>query len=50
LDIGYAELDDFIVKIMTKMTLSPMQRAHLSKLVGAEHYVEIENKIESVNS
>jgi len=35
---------------MTKMTLSSMQRAHLSKLVGTEHYVEIENKIEFVSS
>ncbi|CAI6343787.1 unnamed protein product [Macrosiphum euphorbiae] len=50
LEVNYLELDDFISKIMTKMTLSPMQRAHLSKLVGTEHYVEIENKIENVSS
>lgn len=50
LEVNYFELDDFISKIMTKMTLSPMQRAHLSKLVGTEHYVEIENKIKFVCS
>ncbi|KAL4130829.1 hypothetical protein QTP88_008208 [Uroleucon formosanum] len=50
LEVNYPELDDFILKIMTKMTLSSMQRAHLSKLVGTEHYVEIENKIEFVSS
>ncbi|XP_022160312.1 protein PTCD3 homolog, mitochondrial [Myzus persicae] len=49
LDVNYIELDDLISKIVTKMTLSPMQRAHLSKLVGTEHYVEIENKIELVS-
>jgi len=47
-EIDYIELDEFVSKIMTKMTLSPMQRAHLSKLVGTEHYVGIENKKESV--
>lgn len=50
MDVGYEELDDYVSKIMTKMTLTPMQRAHLSKLVGPEHYVEIENRNESVNS
>ncbi|XP_060867509.1 small ribosomal subunit protein mS39 [Metopolophium dirhodum] len=50
LEVDYLELDNFISKILTKMTLSPMQRAHLSKLVGTEHYVEIENKIELVSS
>lgn len=50
LNVDYVELDHLISKIMTKMTLSPMQRAHLSKLIGTEHYVEIENKIESISS
>ncbi|XP_025209053.1 protein PTCD3 homolog, mitochondrial [Melanaphis sacchari] len=50
LEVNYLELDDFISKIMTKMTLSPMQRAHLSKLVGTEHYIEIENNIEPASN
>jgi len=32
------------------MNLTPMQRAHLSKLVGTEYYVEIENKIKAMRS
>lgn len=44
------DLDIFISKIITDMGLSPMQRAHLSKLIGTEHYVEIESKTKSIIS
>lgn len=47
LEVDYIELDEFISTIMTKMTLTPMQQAHLSKLVGTEHYADIKNKLKS---
>jgi hypothetical protein len=51
LEVGLeVDLDILISKIIKSMVLSPMQRAHLSKLIGTEHYVEIESKTESVIS
>lgn len=50
LDVGHVEIDSLISKLIAKKTLSAMQRAHLSKLIGTENYIKIENSIESVNN
>lgn len=50
LEVDYVGLNDLITKIMAQMILTPIQKVHLSKLVGTEHYVEIENTIEAMNS
>lgn len=48
MEIGYTELDDLISKTITKMSLTPMQKNHLSKLVGKELNIEIENNANSI--
>ncbi|XP_050420754.1 protein PTCD3 homolog, mitochondrial [Adelges cooleyi] len=50
LEVEYIELEDYISKIIEKMTLTPMQRAHLSKLVGNDYFVTIENRLKSISN